>query len=177
MRFQLYPAIDLKDGQCVRLLRGEMDQATQYNPDPGDQAAQFKAAGFENLHVVDLNGAHASIQFSEFEDMQFRRELLDRSSLLRQALSDVQDDSEMTLAVPQVFLHSWLQWRTNENIWDSNFVDRGPQIVKFLEVSMSELLHTRYMRSMACICACLVLDVRRMCCCGVAAPFGRSSAL
>ena len=56
MTFKLYPAIDLKDGQCVRLLRGEMDQATQYNPDPGDQAAQFKAAGFEYLHVVDLNG-------------------------------------------------------------------------------------------------------------------------
>ncbi|MEO1554077.1 MAG: 1-(5-phosphoribosyl)-5-[(5-phosphoribosylamino)methylideneamino]imidazole-4-carboxamide isomerase [Pseudomonadota bacterium] len=59
MTFALYPAIDLKDGQCVRLLRGEMDQATQYNPDPGDQAAQFKAAGFEYLHVVDLNGAFA----------------------------------------------------------------------------------------------------------------------
>lgn len=59
MSFALYPAIDLKDGQCVRLLRGEMDQATQYNPDPGDQAAQFKAAGFEYLHVVDLNGAFA----------------------------------------------------------------------------------------------------------------------
>lgn len=57
MTFQLYPAIDLKDGQCVRLLRGEMDQATQYNPDPANQAAQFQAAGFENLHVVDLNGA------------------------------------------------------------------------------------------------------------------------
>ena len=57
MSFDLYPAIDLKDGQCVRLLRGEMDQATQYNPDPGDQAARFKAAGFNKLHVVDLNGA------------------------------------------------------------------------------------------------------------------------
>ena len=57
MSFHLYPAIDLKDGQCVRLLRGEMDQATQYNPDPGDQAAKFNAAGFEYLHVVDLNGA------------------------------------------------------------------------------------------------------------------------
>ena len=57
MTFKLYPAIDLKDGQCVRLLRGEMDQATQYNPDPGNQAAQFKSAGFEYLHVVDLNGA------------------------------------------------------------------------------------------------------------------------
>ncbi|MDJ0921743.1 MAG: 1-(5-phosphoribosyl)-5-[(5-phosphoribosylamino)methylideneamino]imidazole-4-carboxamide isomerase [Henriciella sp.] len=59
MTFQLYPAIDLKDGQCVRLLRGEMDQATQYNPDPADQAARFAAMGFSNLHVVDLNGAFA----------------------------------------------------------------------------------------------------------------------
>ncbi len=57
MSFQLYPAIDLKDGQCVRLLRGEMDQATQYNPDPGDQAARFKSVGFKTLHVVDLDGA------------------------------------------------------------------------------------------------------------------------
>lgn len=57
MSFALYPAIDLKDGQCVRLLRGEMDQATQYNPDPADQAAKFKQMGFEYLHVVDLNGA------------------------------------------------------------------------------------------------------------------------
>lgn len=57
MSFALYPAIDLKGGQCVRLLRGEMDQATQYNPDPADQAAKFKRMGFEYLHVVDLNGA------------------------------------------------------------------------------------------------------------------------
>ena len=57
MSFQLYPAIDLKNGQCVRLIRGEMNRATQYNPDPGDQAAQFQSAGFANLHVVDLNGA------------------------------------------------------------------------------------------------------------------------
>ncbi len=57
MSFALYPAIDLKDGQCVRLLRGEMDQATQYNPDPADQARRFKEMGFEYLHVVDLNGA------------------------------------------------------------------------------------------------------------------------
>jgi len=57
MPFTLYPAIDLKDGQCVRLLRGEMDKATQYNPDPADQAARFAAMGFRHLHVVDLNGA------------------------------------------------------------------------------------------------------------------------
>jgi phosphoribosylformimino-5-aminoimidazole carboxamide ribotide isomerase len=53
----LYPAIDLKDGQCVRLRRGDMDQATVYADDPGAQAKAWQAAGFSWLHVVDLNGA------------------------------------------------------------------------------------------------------------------------
>lgn len=53
----LFPAIDLKDGQCVRLKLGDMDQATVYNTDPAAQAAAFEAQGFEWLHVVDLNGA------------------------------------------------------------------------------------------------------------------------
>jgi len=57
MTFTLYPAIDLKDGQCVRLLRGEMDAATVFNDSPAAQAAAFRAAGFTHLHVVDLNGA------------------------------------------------------------------------------------------------------------------------
>jgi phosphoribosylformimino-5-aminoimidazole carboxamide ribotide isomerase len=55
----LYPAIDLKDGQCVRLLRGEMDQATVYSTDPAGQARVWQDAGFSWLHVVDLNGAFA----------------------------------------------------------------------------------------------------------------------
>ena len=55
----LFPAIDLKDGQCVRLVKGEMDQATVYNADPAAQAASFAEAGFPWLHVVDLNGAFA----------------------------------------------------------------------------------------------------------------------
>ena len=55
----LFPAIDLKDGQCVRLKLGDMDQATIYNPDPADQAKAFEDQGFEWLHVVDLNGAFA----------------------------------------------------------------------------------------------------------------------
>lgn len=59
MTFQLYPAIDLKAGQCVRLIRGAMDQATTFNDDPGDQAARFRAMGFDRLHVVDLDGAFA----------------------------------------------------------------------------------------------------------------------
>ncbi len=57
MPFTLYPAIDLKDGACVRLLRGEMDAATVFNTDPAAQAAAFAAMGFTHLHVVDLNGA------------------------------------------------------------------------------------------------------------------------
>jgi phosphoribosylformimino-5-aminoimidazole carboxamide ribotide isomerase len=55
----LYPAIDLKDGQCVRLLRGEMDAATVFGDDPAAQALKFQAAGCDWLHLVDLNGAFA----------------------------------------------------------------------------------------------------------------------
>jgi phosphoribosylformimino-5-aminoimidazole carboxamide ribotide isomerase len=55
----LYPAIDLKDGACVRLLRGEMAAATVFGDDPAAQALKFQAAGCEWLHLVDLNGAFA----------------------------------------------------------------------------------------------------------------------
>lgn len=55
----LYPAIDLKDGACVRLYKGEMDQATVFNNSPAEQAATFEQEGAEWLHLVDLNGAFA----------------------------------------------------------------------------------------------------------------------
>ena len=55
----LFPAIDLKDGECVRLEQGDMQRATVFNADPADQARSFMAEGFERLHVVDLNGAFA----------------------------------------------------------------------------------------------------------------------
>jgi phosphoribosylformimino-5-aminoimidazole carboxamide ribotide isomerase len=55
----LYPAVDLKEGRCVRLVQGDMDQATVFNDDPADQAAIFERQGFEWLHVVDLDGAFA----------------------------------------------------------------------------------------------------------------------
>ncbi len=55
----LYPAIDLKDGQCVRLVRGEMEQATVFNDDPAAQARAFQDAGCQWVHLVDLNGAFA----------------------------------------------------------------------------------------------------------------------
>ncbi|TNE39290.1 MAG: 1-(5-phosphoribosyl)-5-[(5-phosphoribosylamino)methylideneamino]imidazole-4-carboxamide isomerase [Alphaproteobacteria bacterium] len=53
----LFPAIDLKDGACVRLEEGDMARATTFNLDPAAQAKSFEAAGFEWLHLVDLNGA------------------------------------------------------------------------------------------------------------------------
>lgn len=53
----LYPAIDLKDGACVRLLKGDMDKVTVFNDDPAAQARAFQDAGCEWLHLVDLNGA------------------------------------------------------------------------------------------------------------------------
>jgi phosphoribosylformimino-5-aminoimidazole carboxamide ribotide isomerase len=61
----LFPAIDLKDGQAVRLLRGAMDEATVFNEDPAAQAQAFANEGFEWLHIVDLNGAFAGRPVNE----------------------------------------------------------------------------------------------------------------
>lgn len=55
----LFPAIDLKNGECVRLVHGDMDKATVFNVDPVAQAVEFEQLGFEYLHVVDLDGAFA----------------------------------------------------------------------------------------------------------------------
>lgn len=55
----LYPAIDLKDGNAVRLYKGEMEKATVFNDNPAAQALEFVDAGCEWLHLVDLNGAFA----------------------------------------------------------------------------------------------------------------------
>jgi len=67
----LFPAIDLKDGQCVRLKLGDMDQATVFNDSPAAQAKSFEDQGFEYLHVVDLNGAFAgeSVNGAAVEDI------------------------------------------------------------------------------------------------------------
>ena len=58
-KFTLYPAIDLKGGKCVRLIQGDMGQATEFKLSPAEQAAEFERMGFEYLHVVDLDGAFA----------------------------------------------------------------------------------------------------------------------
>ncbi|WP_425410535.1 1-(5-phosphoribosyl)-5-[(5-phosphoribosylamino)methylideneamino]imidazole-4-carboxamide isomerase [Hyphococcus sp.] len=61
-KLTLYPAIDLKGGECVRLLQGRMDDATVYNKDPASQAAAFSSAGFQWVHIVDLDGAFAGAE-------------------------------------------------------------------------------------------------------------------
>ena len=65
MGLVLYPAVDLKNGQCVRLRRGDMEQATVYSLDPASQARAWQEAGFAWLHVVDLNGAFAGRPVNE----------------------------------------------------------------------------------------------------------------
>ena len=59
MSMIFFPAIDLKDGQCVRLYKGEMAKATVFAHDPAQQALDFERAGCKWIHVVDLNGAFA----------------------------------------------------------------------------------------------------------------------
>ena len=54
---KIFPAIDIKDGKCVRLIKGDFKNKTEYKISPLDQAGLFKDYGFENLHIVDLDGA------------------------------------------------------------------------------------------------------------------------
>jgi phosphoribosylformimino-5-aminoimidazole carboxamide ribotide isomerase len=61
----IFPAIDLKNGQCVRLFKGDMNQATVFNNNPASQAKEFENAGFKFLHIVDLDGAIAGNSANE----------------------------------------------------------------------------------------------------------------
>ena len=54
---KIFPAIDIKDRKCVRLVKGDFDNKTEYKMSPVDQAGKYKDHGFKNLHVVDLDGA------------------------------------------------------------------------------------------------------------------------
>ena len=54
---KIFPAIDIKDKKCVRLVKGDFDNKTEYEMSPFDQASEYKNYGFKNLHIVDLDGA------------------------------------------------------------------------------------------------------------------------
>lgn len=85
--FTLYPAIDLKDGRCVRLLHGRMDQSTVYNDDPGAQAAAFSENGFSWVHIVDLNGAFSG----RSENTEAVRSVLEASDVDTQLGGGIRD--------------------------------------------------------------------------------------
>ena len=85
--FTLYPAIDLKDGRCVRLLHGRMDQSTVYNDDPGAQAAAFSENGFSWVHIVDLNGAFSG----RSENAEAVRSVLEASDVDTQLGGGIRD--------------------------------------------------------------------------------------
>ena len=61
----IFPAIDIKGGKCVRLLKGDFNQITQYNKSPIDQAKEFSNLGFNNIHLIDLDGALAEKPVNE----------------------------------------------------------------------------------------------------------------
>jgi phosphoribosylformimino-5-aminoimidazole carboxamide ribotide isomerase len=83
----LFPAIDLKDGKCVRLLRGEMASATVFNDDPAAQALSFQALGFSWLHIVDLDGAVEGVA----KNASAVREILKRATLPVQLGGGIRD--------------------------------------------------------------------------------------
>ena len=62
----IYPAIDLKNGQCVRLYKGDMNKETVYNDDPAAQGLEWAQAGFSWIHVVDLDGAVGGMRAKSF---------------------------------------------------------------------------------------------------------------
>jgi phosphoribosylformimino-5-aminoimidazole carboxamide ribotide isomerase len=74
-KFILYPAIDIKDGKCVRLLFGDMDKETVYNIDPLDQAMWFVDQGAEWLHIVDLDGAVKGEQVNKISILKILKTL------------------------------------------------------------------------------------------------------
>ena len=83
----LFPAIDLKDGECVRLVHGEMGSATVFNPDPAAQAESFERQGFDYLHLVDLDGAFAG----KPRNAEAVESILDRVSLPVQLGGGIRD--------------------------------------------------------------------------------------
>lgn len=100
------------------------------------------SASCESSVILELKGEHASVRSHTGWIIEFPRELLDSTSVLRHALSEDTETDTVPLVVPEELLHSWLQWRTAQisNSWDSSSVANAPQIVQFLQVRSVKLL-------------------------------------
>lgn len=104
MSFELWPAIDLKGGKCVRLLHGDMEKATVYGDDPAAQARAFAEMGFRHLHVVDLDGAFAG----QPENAEAIREIIKATDVKIEVGGGVRDletvESWLALGVSRVII-------------------------------------------------------------------------
>lgn len=90
---KIIPAIDLLDGQVVRLQKGDYDKRTIYNHLPLDEATKFKKAGFSHIHVVDLNGAKSG----EFHNLPIIRQIMERTGLSVQTGGGVRSRKDIDL--------------------------------------------------------------------------------
>ena len=83
---KIFPAIDIKDKKCVRLVKGDFDNKTEYEMSPVEQAGKYKDHGFKNLHIVDLDGALTG----ETVNLDIIQEFEKRNSLLRMLQSSME---------------------------------------------------------------------------------------
>ena len=131
------PAIDLRKGQCVRLLRGDFDRQTNYSEDPVALAGSYKATGFSDLHVVDLDGALSGQQ----ENQDIIREIISSSDLAVQIgggiRTEVQLESWLAAGVARVVIGSLAVIRSHlVSAWLNTY---GPdKIVLALDVTLDE---------------------------------------
>ncbi len=88
---KIIPAIDLLDGQVVRLQKGDYQKKTVYNDNPVEEASKFKKAGFSHIHVVDLNGAKSG----EFENLPIIKEIIEKTGLSVQTGGGVRSQTDI----------------------------------------------------------------------------------
>ena len=130
----IFPAIDLKEGRCVRLEQGDMARATIFNDDPANQARAFAAQGFGHLHIVDLDGAFAGAPVN----IAAVEAAVEASSAFTQLGGGIRD-----LAT----IEAWLLWALTGSYWvllpcaTRNLFTRGA--ARFLAALRSALMRAR----------------------------------
>jgi phosphoribosylformimino-5-aminoimidazole carboxamide ribotide isomerase len=115
------PAIDLRQGQCVRLFQGDFDRQTNYSDDPVSLAASYKNIGFSDLHIVDLNGARSGRQ----ENQQIIRNIIDSCDMTVQIGGGIRTESQ---------LESWLDAGVARVVIGSLAIIRSRLVIDWLSI-------------------------------------------